>query len=77
PACLPVFVSLKTVSATNIIFSNGDLDPWSGGGAGKGVRVILMEDAAHHLDLFFAHPLDPLDVIAAREEEMELVEKWV
>ncbi|CAM9437606.1 unnamed protein product [Discosporangium mesarthrocarpum] len=69
--------------ASNIVFSNGLLDPWSGGGVldqskvGEGVRVILMEEAAHHLDLFFAHRLDPAEVVAARKEEMDLVEKWV
>ena len=45
--------------------------------AGPGVRVIMMDKAAHHLDLFFEHPLDPQEVSLARREEMDLVEKWV
>ena len=66
-----------------MIFSNGQLDPWSEMGvvdqdrAGAGVKVIMMDQAAHHLDLFFAHPLDPPDVLDARRVEMDMVEAWV
>eukprot|EP00752_Nemacystus_decipiens_P003737 g3443.t1 len=68
---------------TNVVFSNGRLDPWSEMGvvdqdrAGAGVKVIMMDQAAHHLDLFFEHPLDPPDVLDARRVEMDLVESWV
>ncbi|CAM9219135.1 unnamed protein product [Ectocarpus sp. 6 AP-2014] len=68
---------------TNVVFSNGRLDPWSGMGvvdqrrAGGGVEVIMMDQAAHHLDLFFEHPLDPQDVLDARRVEMDFVERWV
>ncbi|CAM9184790.1 unnamed protein product [Scytosiphon promiscuus] len=68
---------------TNVVFSNGRLDPWSGMGvvdqrrAGAGVKVIMMDQAAHHLDLFFEHPLDPPDVVEARRVEMAMVEGWV
>ncbi|CAN0167853.1 unnamed protein product, partial [Ectocarpus sp. 12 AP-2014] len=68
---------------TNVVFSNGRLDPWSGMGvvdqrrAGGGVKVIMMDQAAHHLDLFFEHPLDPQDVLDARRVEMDFVERWV
>ncbi|CAB1112158.1 unnamed protein product [Ectocarpus sp. CCAP 1310/34] len=68
---------------TNVVFSNGRLDPWSGMGvvdqrrAGGGVKVIMMDQAAHHLDLFFEHPLDPQDVLDARRVEMDYVERWV
>ena len=53
-----------TGGASNIVFSNGGYDPWSSGGVlessgdGKIVSVMIPE-AAHHLDLFFTHPLDP------------------
>lgn len=36
-----------------------------------------MDQAAHHLDLFFENPLDPDDVLQARRTEMDLVEDWV
>lgn len=45
--------------------------------AGTGVKVIMMDQAAHHLDLFFEHPLDPQDVLDARRVEMDMVESWV
>ncbi|CAN0221259.1 unnamed protein product [Ectocarpus sp. 4 AP-2014] len=45
--------------------------------AGGGVKVIMMDQAAHHLDLFFEHPLDPQDVLDARRVEMDFVERWV
>lgn len=45
--------------------------------AGAGVKVIMMDQAAHHLDLFFEHPLDPQDVLDARRVEMDMVESWV
>lgn len=37
----------------------------------------MMEEAAHHLDLFFEHPLDPDEVKQARRTEMDMVEDWV
>lgn len=45
--------------------------------AGGGVKVIMIDQAAHHLDLFFEHPLDPQDVLDARRVEMDFVERWV
>lgn len=71
------------MTVTNVVFSNGRLDPWSEMGvvdqdlAGAGVKIIMMDQAAHHLDLFFEHPLDPKDVLDARRVEMDMVETWV
>lgn len=43
-------------SATNIIFSNGDIDPWSVGGIltqiSANIDVINIEKASHGADLF-------------------------
>lgn len=36
-----------------------------------------MDQAAHHLDLFFENPSDPEEVLQARQNEMDLVESWV
>ncbi len=44
-------------SATNIVFSNGLLDPWSAGGVlaniSETVVSVLIPNGAHHLDLMF------------------------
>jgi lysosomal Pro-X carboxypeptidase len=67
----------------NIIFSNGYLDPWSGGGyslkpsTDGGVVSIIIEDGAHHYDLRAAHPLDTPAVQDARRLETIYIEKWI
>jgi len=66
---------------SNIIFSNGVLDPWSGGGLLKSVSssiiAILIDQGAHHLDLRSSNPADPPSVIAARETEKSYISKWI
>ncbi|KAL3661281.1 hypothetical protein V7S43_013487 [Phytophthora oleae] len=69
-------------SASNIVFSNGLLDPWSSAGvlhAPKDAKVTIVEiaEGAHHLDLFFSHPKDPPSVIAARNTEIKMIRKWI
>lgn len=55
---------------SNIMFSNGDLDPWSAGGVNGWVNYkvpyIMIKGGAHHLDLRSANTADPEDVIWAR-----------
>jgi lysosomal Pro-X carboxypeptidase len=64
-------------TATNLIFSNGWLDPWSGGGwrlkpTQEGSLIsLIIEDGAHHYDLRGQHPNDTEAV-----KEVRLLEKY-
>ncbi|TYZ63936.1 hypothetical protein PybrP1_002902 [[Pythium] brassicae (nom. inval.)] len=69
-------------AASNIVFSNGRLDPWSSGGVrrvppGSKVSVVDIADGAHHLDLFFSHPADPESVKKARKIEVAHIRRWI
>ncbi|XP_033173414.1 lysosomal Pro-X carboxypeptidase [Drosophila mauritiana] len=68
-------------AATNIIFSNGLLDPWSGGGVLQApndkVFVIILPEGAHHLDLRHSDPADPPSVRDARDKEAAIIARWI
>eukprot|EP00729_Bicosta_minor_P019693 gene19693-2216_t len=70
-------------NASNIIWSNGLLDPWHGGGfltpgdPSTGNHWISMPHGAHHLDLRGPHPQDPPDITAARAEEEKIIRGWI
>uniref|UniRef100_A0A8C5P4P8 Lysosomal Pro-X carboxypeptidase n=1 Tax=Jaculus jaculus TaxID=51337 RepID=A0A8C5P4P8_JACJA len=56
PSWITTMYGGKNISShTNIVFSNGDLDPWSGGGVTKDITdtlvAITIPQGAHHLDL--------------------------
>jgi hypothetical protein len=66
------------------IYSNGDMDPWYGGGVTTAypgmqpsVHIINIPHAAHHLELRAAHPLDPVWVKNARRQIRGIFRKWV
>merc|ERR1712204_33958 len=66
---------------SNIVFSNGDMDPWMPGGVltkqSESVVNIMIEEAGHHLDLMFSNSNDPQSVIDARAVEVQQIEKWI
>jgi len=68
-------------SGSNIFFSNGQLDPWRGGGVQQNISDSLIgfviEGGAHHLDLRTPNPADPPGVVLARELETQYIEAWI
>ncbi|GAB4814859.1 hypothetical protein N2152v2_001905 [Parachlorella kessleri] len=68
-------------AASNVVFSNGLLDPWSGGGVLRNISdtvvAVLIPEGAHHLDLMFSNELDPPSVKHARAFEEAHIAKWI
>uniref|UniRef100_A0A8C3CSH2 Dipeptidyl peptidase 7 n=1 Tax=Cairina moschata TaxID=8855 RepID=A0A8C3CSH2_CAIMO len=67
-------------SASNIIFSNGDLDPWAGGGVSRLTLIYQAQTAAFPGDALptLGHnPADPPSVIEARKLEASIISDWV
>lgn len=68
-------------TASNIVFSNGLLDPWSSGGVLDSISetlvAVIIPEGGHHLDLFFSHPDDPASVKEARNIEEEHIARWI
>jgi len=82
PLWIPTYYGGANITAaSNIIFSNGALDPWRGGGVTTTLSptlvAIVIAEGAHHLDLRGPNPADPPSVIAAREMEISLLHKWL
>jgi len=68
-------------AASNIIFSNGALDPWHAGGITKNITentiALYIEHSAHHLDMRAPNKDDPASLTEARAIEMMHIKKWV
>lgn len=66
---------------TNIVFSNGQLDPWSVFGVledvSDSVVAVIIPDGAHHLDLMYSRPDDSDQLRAARQTIMRHVLQWI
>ena len=71
---------------SNIIWSNGMLDPWHGGGFLKhmdivnddhGKHWIRLWKGAHHYDLRGPHPDDTDEVLRVREYEEKVIWNWI
>uniref|UniRef100_A0A1I7VI83 Lysosomal Pro-X carboxypeptidase n=1 Tax=Loa loa TaxID=7209 RepID=A0A1I7VI83_LOALO len=75
-------------TTSNIIFSNGNLDPWSAGGVYEnspgimeamknGVYIFYMLGAAHHLDFRTPNTCDPPSVTHERFQVVNIIKCWV
>ena len=68
-------------TATNIIFSNGLLDPWTSGGVIRNLSssavAIVIPEGAHHLDLRGSNANDPYSVILARKYHRFYIKQWI
>ena len=74
--------SVDFLAYSNIIFSNGNLDPWRAGGVDKYVNldlpVYVIEGGAHHLDLREPNAADNTTNVAyVREQEDMMIGRWV
>ena len=67
----------------NIVFSNGMLDPWHGGGIwmqnlSHTLTAINTGYVGHHMDLFFSNPsFDPQSIVDARNYELKQIDIWL
>ena len=66
---------------SNIVFSNGLLDPWAAGGVlhniSATVIALLLPSGAHHSDLMFSNAADGADVVAARSVHRAHMRQWI
>ncbi|XP_035231053.1 lysosomal Pro-X carboxypeptidase-like [Stegodyphus dumicola] len=76
-----IYGGKNITASSNIIFSNGKLDPWYSGGVLKSLSdtliAIQIENAAHHLDLRASNPSDPQSVKKARRIILSWIAKWI
>ncbi|KAJ7944570.1 lysosomal Pro-X carboxypeptidase-like [Quillaja saponaria] len=66
---------------SNIIFSNGLLDPWSGGSVlhniSETIIALIAKEGAHHTDLRASTPEDPDWLVEQRATEIKLIKGWI
>ncbi|EGD83631.1 hypothetical protein PTSG_04239 [Salpingoeca rosetta] len=82
PLWAPLNLASKDLTdVSNMVLSNGGLDPWRAGGVvtnvSDSVVAVVIESGAHHIDLMFSDPADPPDVIAARRLELQHISRWI
>ena len=74
-------MNLDWSGTSNIIFSNGEYDPWSAGGVVDDVmpnnHVIFIAKSGHHLDLRTPNAADPPSVTLARQKETAIIKQWI
>jgi len=66
---------------SNVVFTNGDMDPWYPGGVlqdeSESLVAIMIKDAGHHLDLMFSNSADSQSLKDARAKEVKMMEQWI
>jgi lysosomal Pro-X carboxypeptidase len=66
---------------SNVIFSNGELDPWHSGGVtfelNDQCKTIMIADSSHHCDLREPNEADPASLKEARLIEREWIAAFV
>ncbi|KAL3688155.1 hypothetical protein R1sor_014464 [Riccia sorocarpa] len=67
---------------SNIVFSNGLVDPWSGGGVltniSSSIVALVTTEGAHHIDLRSVNTkLDPQWLVDQRSAELAAIDKWL
>lgn len=71
----------RILAGSNIVFTNGGLDPWSAGGVLKTLShsmiSVMIPEGAHHLDLMWSNEKDPQSVKLAREIQAQEIERWI
>ena len=71
----------KVRSSSRIIFSNGLIDPWRGGGVlsnlSESIVAVHVPRGAHIYDLAGSHPGDTAEVIVARRQIQKYLEEWL
>ena len=67
--------------SSNIYFTNGHLDPWSGGGVltslSESLLAYVISDGAHHVDLRASHPEDTAPIKHARLIGLSEITTWL
>ncbi|XP_031099755.1 lysosomal Pro-X carboxypeptidase-like [Ipomoea triloba] len=66
---------------SNIIFTNGLRDPWSGGGILKHISdslvAVVTKNGTHALDLFKAEKSDPDWLVKQRNTSLKIIKGWI
>ncbi|KAJ7571672.1 hypothetical protein O6H91_01G171700 [Diphasiastrum complanatum] len=66
---------------SNIVFSNGLQDPWSGGSVlediSSSIIAIVTKEGAHHIDLRASTKEDPSWLVDQRESEINQIRHWL
>ncbi|MCL7042860.1 hypothetical protein MKW94_015428 [Papaver nudicaule] len=73
--------SVLQTFASNIIYSNGLRDPFSGGGVLENISdtvvAITTDNGSHCLDLLHELKDDPKWLVKQREAEIEIIKRWI
>lgn len=76
-----VFGGRRLSWASNVVWTNGYLDPWAGLGVQESLSpslvAMILPGGAHHLDFMWSNDLDPEPVIEARKTQMKLIRQWM